>query len=153
MSTGHDLAMRLRRAYLSLHRRANAHFAPFGVTADQFVLLTLLAKEDRVSQQELVGRSASDPNTLRAMLVLLERRGFIERRRHATDGRAWSVVLTKLGRKIENELWDHAESLHTDLLAPFQVGEIDSLLGYLSRLSEKAIDANSQPPQTQKASI
>jgi DNA-binding MarR family transcriptional regulator len=145
--------MQLRRAYLSLHRRANAHFAPFGVTADQFVLLTLLAKEDHVTQQELVGRSASDPNTLRAMLVLLERRGFIERRRHATDGRAWSVVLTKSGRKVQNELWDHAESFHTDLLALFQGSELDSLLGYLNRLSETTTVANFQPTRSQRASV
>ena len=36
------LGVRLRGAYLTFHRRANAHFEPFGVTADQFVVLTSL---------------------------------------------------------------------------------------------------------------
>ncbi|MBI3462567.1 MAG: hypothetical protein HY000_05825 [Planctomycetes bacterium] len=35
------LAMRLRGAYLTFHRRANAHFERSGVTADQFVMLTV----------------------------------------------------------------------------------------------------------------
>ena len=31
---GHDLAMALRVAYLTMHRRANAEFARLGLTAD-----------------------------------------------------------------------------------------------------------------------
>ena len=40
MTTGHDVAMALRTAYLIWHRRVDAHFAGRGVTADQFVLAT-----------------------------------------------------------------------------------------------------------------
>ena len=43
-AAGHDLAMALRAAYLTMHRRANAEFARFCLTADQFVILTALAQ-------------------------------------------------------------------------------------------------------------
>ena len=46
MTRGHDIAMHLRSAYLTLHRRAQNHFSEFGVTADQYVILTLLAQKD-----------------------------------------------------------------------------------------------------------
>ena len=39
------------------------------MTADQFVLLSALADADGVTQQELVRRVSSDPNTVRAMLL------------------------------------------------------------------------------------
>jgi len=38
-----DLPIALRSAYLALHRRTEEQFAPLGVTADQFVLLSTLA--------------------------------------------------------------------------------------------------------------
>ncbi len=86
--SGHELAMSLRAAYLVMHRRTGALLARTRVTADQFVVLSALAEADALTQRELVSRTSSDPNTMRAMLVLLERRGLIKRRPHPRDGRA-----------------------------------------------------------------
>jgi len=83
-----------------MHRQTDACLATSGCTADQFVLLGLLAREDAVTQQELVLRASSDPNTVRAMLVLLEKRGLVARVGHPTDGRARSVTLTGKGRRL-----------------------------------------------------
>jgi DNA-binding MarR family transcriptional regulator len=101
---GHDLAMALRGAYLTMHRRCDAFFVRYGVTADQYVLLNLLAHESGVTQQTLVVRASSDPNTVRAMLLLLEGRGFVTRERHPVDGRARSVSITKKGLRIFQRL-------------------------------------------------
>ena len=38
-------AMKLRCAYLTMHRTFDAHFARLGATADQFVFLKALAEE------------------------------------------------------------------------------------------------------------
>src|SRR6476646_8022763 len=106
MTAGHDLAMALRAAYLALHRRSDARFAPHGATADQFVLLATLARGGHaLTQRKLAGRMSSDPSTVRAMLVLLERRGLVGRDAHPTDGRARSVALTAEGERAFRELW------------------------------------------------
>ena len=99
MTTGHDLAIALRAAYLALHRRSEAAFAPHGVTADQFVLLATLARGHALTQRELARRMSSDPSTVRAMLVLLEQRGLVERDTHPTDARARTVALTAAGKR------------------------------------------------------
>ncbi|MGC3970388.1 MAG: MarR family transcriptional regulator [Pirellulales bacterium] len=112
MFDGQTWAMLLRGAYLPLHRAAGALFAKRRMTADQFVLLSLLAERDDVMQQDLVRRSGSDPNTIRAMLVLLERAGFVKRRRHPEDRRARSVVLTAQGRAMQRHLRRDAENFH-----------------------------------------
>ena len=88
MTSGREIPRALRAAYLALHRQTNDCFARDGVTADQFVLLASLADADAVTQQELVRRVGSDPNTVRAMLLLLEGRGLVVRERHPADGRA-----------------------------------------------------------------
>lgn len=116
MRDGHELAMALRAAYLAMHRQTDALLAPSGVTADQFVVLSALSENDALSQRELVERTSSDPNTLRAMLVLLERRGLIERPPHPTDGRARSVALTATGRQTYRTLWRVTEPVRRRML-------------------------------------
>src|SRR5207248_7954184 len=111
MTSGREVARALRAAYLALHRQTNACFARDGVTADQFVLLAALADDDAVTQQELVRRVGSDPNTVRAMLLLLEGRGLVARARHPADGRARCVTLTAKGRQAFEKLWTKSEAL------------------------------------------
>ena len=134
MTSGHDVAMGLRAAYWAMHRQTDACFAKRGVTADQFVLLALLAEQDEITQQELVRRASSDANTVRAMLVLLERRGLVSRGRHPTDRRAHSVTLTRKGRQSYERLWAESEPLRQRLLAAFRPKEADTLVEFLARL-------------------
>ncbi len=75
MHESHELAMWLRNAYLAFHRRVNAWMLKHGITANQYVLLRVVAREPGITQIEIVERTASDPNTVTAILGLLERRG------------------------------------------------------------------------------
>ena len=130
----HDLAMALRGAYWTMHRRADAHFAKYGVTTDQFVLLSLLAQEGAVTQQTLVVRAFSDPNTVRTMLLLLEGRGFVTRKRHPSDGRARSVSLTRKGRTVFRRLRSASEPFRAQLVSDYRPEEVQILLGLLRRI-------------------
>ncbi len=132
MSSGREIARALRIAYLALHRQTNDCCARHGVTADQFALLSALADADAVTQQELVRRIGSDPNTVRAMLLLLEDRGLVAREQHPADGRARCVTLTRKGRQLFKKLWKRSESLRTRLLAAFRDDEVAALLGLLA---------------------
>jgi len=124
----------LRAAYFAMHRVSDAHFSRHGVTADQFVLLACLAEQDAVMQQDLVRRAASDPSTVRAMLVLLEGRGLVVRERHPADGRARRVSLTAKGRRLYERLCTSSEPIRAQLLAGLSAHETDTLLGFLRRL-------------------
>ncbi|MGH9673263.1 MAG: MarR family winged helix-turn-helix transcriptional regulator [Bryobacteraceae bacterium] len=107
--------MRLRGAYLSMHRRFEAHLLALGATADQYVLLTTLLEEDEIIQQELVRRLYSDPNTITGMLGRLEKRGLIRRETRNGDGRARRVFLSAKGSRLQRKLDEGAKHLH-DLL-------------------------------------
>ena len=135
MTSGHEIPRALRAAYLALHRQTNDCFAKDGVTADQFVLLAALTEADGVTQQELVRRVGSDPNTVRAMLLLLEGRGLVARERHLADGRARSVTLTVQGRQVFQKLWRRSEPLRIRMMAAFQPDEVTALVELLSRVA------------------
>jgi DNA-binding MarR family transcriptional regulator len=122
-----------------MHRASDAHFARHGITADQFVLLACLGEQDAVMQQDLVQRAASDPSTVRAMLVLLEGRGLVVRARHPGDGRARAVRLSAKGRRLYERLWLTSEPIRVSLLAGFSEQESRDLLDSLQRLIDNAI--------------
>ncbi len=136
MTSGREVARALRAAYLALHRQTNDCFAKDGVTADQFALLSALADGDAITQQELVRRIGSDPNTVRAMLLLLEGRGLVIRERHPSDGRARCVTLTTEGRRVFKKLWRKSEQLRTRLLSAFRLDEVTVMVGLLGRVVE-----------------
>jgi DNA-binding MarR family transcriptional regulator len=135
MNAGHEVAMSLRAAYWAMHRQADACLQPFGVSANQFVLLCLLAEEDGVTQRELVERASSDANTVRAMLVVLEEKGLVTRRPHPEDGRARRVKLTRAGRRVYRRLWSESEAFRERLLEALCPGEPEALVDLLGRIA------------------
>ena len=136
MTTRSELPMALRAAYLALHRRSDAEFASHGVTADQFVLLATLADGDALTQRELARRMPSDPSTVRAMLVLLERHGLVERSSHPTDSRARTVSLTAAGRRRFRTLWKSGEPIRSQMVDALQAEEVATLVRLLRRVAE-----------------
>jgi DNA-binding MarR family transcriptional regulator len=145
MTIGRDLAIALRAAYLALHRRSEARFARHGVTADQFVLLATLARGGHaLTQRELARRMSSDPSTVRAMLVLLERRGLVDREAHPTDARARTVALTPKGGRMFQRLWAAGEPIRARMLGALGPGEAETLVRLLGRVAE-ALNPESTP--------
>ncbi len=129
-------AMRLRAAYLTMHRQFQRLFRTQGTTADQFVLLTLLNEEDGITQKELVRRSFSDANTITAMLRRMERRGLIRRRPHARDGRAVCVHLTDAGRQLQRKLVEASREMHAIVEATLPPGQRGAILSWLATTAE-----------------
>jgi DNA-binding MarR family transcriptional regulator len=140
MTAGHNIAMALRTAYLALHRRTEARFASLGVTADQFVLLATLDRGQALTQRELARRMASDPSTVRAMLVLLAKRGLVRRDSHPTDARARTVALTPQGKRTFRQLWVAGESIRERMLDALAPDEAETLVTLLTRIAE-SLDA------------
>jgi DNA-binding MarR family transcriptional regulator len=129
-----EFPLLLRAAYFAMHRASDSHFTRYGITADQFVVLACLRENDAVMQQDLVRRAASDPSTIRAMLVLLEGRGLVIREPHPVDRRAREVSLTAKGRRLCERLWRSSDPIRIQLLAGFSEEESQTLLGFLQRV-------------------
>jgi DNA-binding MarR family transcriptional regulator len=128
--------MALRAAYLALHRRSDAEFARLGVTADQFVLLATLNQGHALTQRELARRMPSDPSTVRAMLVLLEQSGLVQRQAHPTDARARTVALTTAGKRKFQQLWKAGESIRTAMHSTLQSADAALLVKLLTNIAE-----------------
>jgi DNA-binding MarR family transcriptional regulator len=104
------------------------------VTANQFVLLALLAEDDGITQQQLTRRAFSDPNTIRAMLVLMEKQGLVVREQHPEDGRARHITITSRGRETFERLLEESEPLRRRMLAVFSGDELKVLADFFNRI-------------------
>lgn len=134
MAFREQLGMRLRGAYLGMHRRFQARFAKLGVTADQFVVLTLLAEDDGIIQKELTRRTCSDANTIAALVALLERNGWVRREPSSEDRRARRVFLTPEGRRLQRRLDRSAADLHRRLFEALSKEQTAVVLAALERI-------------------
>lgn len=115
MKESYELAIWLRKGYLAFHRQVNAWMLEYGITGDQYVVLCVLARERGLTQIEIVERTASDPNTVTAILGRLEQRGLIRRKTHALDGRARCVYLTPAGRSLQQRAYKESRPLRAAL--------------------------------------
>ncbi|MDP7015070.1 MAG: MarR family transcriptional regulator [Pirellulaceae bacterium] len=131
-----SLAVRLRAAYLHLHRSANRHFRPFDATADQYAVMTCLAQEPGITQQTVVDQLASDKRTINRMIDLMEEKGLVERREHPDDRRAWALYLTKEGRQQQKVLYDSADYLRRRLEEAVPPGHMETILNCLIKMAE-----------------
>jgi DNA-binding MarR family transcriptional regulator len=147
----HQLAMWLRKAYLAFHRRVNAWMLKHGITADQYVVLRVVARKPGITQIKIVERAASDPNTVAAILRLLEQRGLVQRQPHSSDGRARCVFLTAAGRNLERRAFKDSEPLRTALVDCMNASEFDANQQFLERVYEvfsaPPAELNGRPPR------
>jgi len=127
--------MHLRGAYAHLRRRSNLAFSPFGMTSDQYVLLSVLAEVGGATQQDLVRRCYSDTATIGTMLSLLQAKGLVTRTPHPRDGRALKVKLTAPGRRVAEHMKQSSSSIRGELAGMFNPRELRSLINLLDRVA------------------
>ena len=127
--------MHIRAAAAHLRRRSNQAFAPFGMTTDQYVLLTVLTEHRKATQQDLVAHCFSDTATIGAMVCLLEAKGLVTRMPHPQDRRALNVQLTQAGHRLAKELRRSSSKLRAELTSLFSAQELPLLIEFLARLA------------------
>ncbi len=95
---------RLRRAFLSLSRCGDAVFSPYRLTTEQYALMWAVQKNPGIRQAEITDRIFAEPNTVTAMVTLLEKRGILRRKPSPTDGRVRQLFLTTHGQTVMQRL-------------------------------------------------
>lgn len=90
----------LKLAQQALRTRLDTGLREIGLTTPQYAVLTFLEAEAGASNAELARRAFVTPQTMQAILVALDRAGFIARTPHAEHGRVQTTELTAKGREV-----------------------------------------------------
>jgi DNA-binding MarR family transcriptional regulator len=92
----------LVQASYTLRAALAAALVPHGLSAAQYSVLSVLARDPGSSGADLARACNITPQAMNGVLATLERDGLIERRPHPTHGRILRVMLTDEGeRRLE----------------------------------------------------
>jgi DNA-binding MarR family transcriptional regulator len=91
---------RLRKAFLSICRCGDVVFSPYRLTTEQYSLMRAVQRDPGIRQVDVKDRIFAEPNTVTAMVTLLERRGILRRKPSPLDGRARLLYLTSHGQAV-----------------------------------------------------
>lgn len=87
-----------------------------GITARQFIVLAIVAREDNPSQTMICDLSGIDRSTLADIVRRLVSRGLLARKRTREDARRYAVRITDAGQKSLDEALSVARSVEDQLL-------------------------------------
>jgi len=124
----------LYRAAEASHELANEMLAAVGLTARQVGILTLVTEREPMTQKTLGAMLAIDRTTMVGLLDDLEARGYVERRRHSADRRAFLIYPTPHGEAAKLEAVRILDEQQRLFLEPLSSAERNALAGMLGRL-------------------
>lgn len=126
-----------------LWRRIEVGLAPLNVSMAEYEVLALLAEAgaDGMRMAELAERRMMTAGGFTRLADRLQRRGLIERRRAADDGRGFDVFLTTEGRDLLRDAW---RQQHADLREQFFDRLDDEDLAALVRVWDRLAPAEEE---------
>lgn len=118
----------LKQAQQALRTRMDSELRQIGLTTPQYAVLAYLKVEPGASNAALARQAFITPQTMQAILVTLEKSGFIKRTPHPEHGRVQKTELTLSGdqaleaasaivAEVEKCLADAAAPLDPQLIA------------------------------------
>jgi DNA-binding MarR family transcriptional regulator len=115
-------------------RRFAERLATVGLTPRMWGAMNMLDHEGDVTQQQLGRAVGMDPSSMVSTIDELEAKGWVQRRRHPTDRRAYALHITDAGRETLTRARRLAGGAQNELLAPLNDAERAQLHDLLLRL-------------------
>ena len=124
----------LYRASQLSHSLANEMLSDLGLNARQTGILTMVTELEPMTQKSLADALAIDRSTMTSLLDDLEDKGYVTRRRHPADRRAFLVQPTESGRIAKAAAIRVLDEQQRLFLAPLTGTEREQLADLLKRL-------------------
>jgi DNA-binding MarR family transcriptional regulator len=146
---GRRLPPVLRKAWYGLNQAFRRRIAHTGVTPDQFTALRTLIESDPigVTQREITVLMSSDPNTVASLLERMEDSGWIERKPHETDRRAYRIKIQPSGKEQFETCRGIALELQTEILKVLGPNNQESFLEQLDLVAQACRQAADNSPR------
>ena len=121
----------LKQAQQALRARMDAELRQIGLTTPQYAVLAYLKVEPGASNAALARQAFVTPQTMQAILVTLEKSGFITRTPHPDHGRVQKTELTAAGDQAlaaASAIVAGAEKRLVDAAAPLDPERVAAML-------------------------
>lgn len=138
----------LRRSWYGLNQAFRRRISHTGATPDQFTVMRCLieCETSGLSQRELTTAMSSDPNTIASLLERMEKAGWVERKPHETDGRAYRIQLKTAGKRKYEEVRAIAVDLQSQVLEAIPAKRREEFLEELASVADACRAAAENSP-------
>jgi DNA-binding MarR family transcriptional regulator len=116
-------------------RRFHRALEPEGLHPRHFGVMTMVAAQPGICQQELHEKTGIDPSSMVAVIDELEGGGLAERRAHPRDRRVRTIFLTELGQRKLESVGALAGELQRDFFKALTTEERRTLHALLLKLA------------------
>jgi DNA-binding MarR family transcriptional regulator len=120
----------------AFHMKRNEMLLKYGITSSQNKVLRCLWEEDGLSQSDILKQLSVRAPSLTKLVEQLEKKGMIDRKICAEDGRAKMVYLTESGRNLKGKSLEVVYYLEDKLFEGFKEDEKREAVGHLTRMLE-----------------
>jgi DNA-binding MarR family transcriptional regulator len=107
----------VKRLELAIRAVMDDRLRPRGLTTLQYTALSVLRRRSDLSSAQLARRSFVRPQTMHQMILLLEERDLIERRRDPGNRRVLLISLTPAGRALLHECDPVVRAIEAEMVA------------------------------------
>ena len=126
----------------ALRARLDAALVDRGLTAPQYVALTTLEEDPRLSNADMARLCFVTPQTMLRIIENLEAAGLVARRPHPTHGRIRQIDLTPRGRRLASDCHRLVLALEEQMVSGLNKRERRQLHGMLLRCRAALSDAS-----------
>ena len=106
---------------------------PLELSSLQYTVMSVLAKNENLSSSRLSRRFYVTPQTMGEIILLLERKGLIERREDPANKKSLLLSLTRLGKAVCAEGDAHVRKLERRIFGGLSATELAALRSILAR--------------------
>lgn len=132
---GRETLRLLRKSLVRVRALTSDLIEPHGLTGQQFLAMYWVSEREGITQIDLAAELDSDANTVSAMIVRLDKKQLIERRRHETDGRAVCLFTTPLGKQLVAETQPDVDRLSLHLLSLIPPEHKEAIMTWLDAIA------------------
>ena len=140
-----SVAFLLSRLGYEVGRELGEALGELGLENREFGLLRLLAAQEGHSQRALGAMLRIPPNRMVTLVDGLEKKGYVERRPHPEDRRAYAMALTEAGNAALGSAMQAAFGVEAHTCEPLDPGERAQLLALLGKLAQARIESGGVP--------
>ncbi len=120
-------------------KRFHKALEPEGLHPRHFGVMTMVAAQPGMSQQQLHEKTAIDPSSMVTVIDELQARGLAERRQDPDDRRARTIYLTEQGERTLQRIRGLAAELQREFFAALTARERRDLHALLRKLAGSAM--------------
>ena len=129
------IAYQLRRAQLAMFQSFNKHLEHAKITPGQIGLLIKIRNNAGISQTALARANGIERSTLGEIIDRFEKRNFVDRRKHATDRRAYALHLSPQGEAFLDQVVPELLQQEADFTREWSDEEKQTLVRLLNKLA------------------